>query len=65
MPEHCGIIKLESPLVKSMDERKISEVASRPAVPLTSLKPVVIEIFVDKILPRPYNPRQFKTFNEL
>jgi hypothetical protein len=65
MREHDGIIKIESPLVKSMDEREIPRVALNPALLVTSLKPALSDIFVDKIRFTPYNLRQFNKSGEL
>jgi hypothetical protein len=65
MREHDGIIKIESPLVKSMDEREIPEVALRTEAFARPVKSVPFEIFVDKLPFRPYNARQFKAFSEL
>ena len=65
MREHDGIIKIESLLVKSMDEREFCEVASRSIAALPSLKRPNPKIFVDKILASPYNPLQFNQSSEL
>lgn len=65
MREHEGIIKIESLLVKSMDEREIYRVALNPAASTPSLKSTSYDIFLDKIHLRPYNPRQFNKSSEL
>jgi hypothetical protein len=65
MREHDGIIKIESPLVKSMDEREITRVALNPAASAPSLKSTSYNIFLDKIRFGPYNPRQFNKSSEL
>jgi hypothetical protein len=65
MPEHDGIIKLESLLVKSMDEWEIYRVALRSKAVAPAFKSFFPEIIVDRIPFAPYNHRQFKASNEL
>jgi hypothetical protein len=65
MREHDGIIKIESLLVKSSDEREISEVAFERLTHIPSLKFASADIFVDKTPLAPYNARQINKSNEL
>jgi hypothetical protein len=65
MREHDGIIKIESPLVKSSDEPKILEVALRLTTFIPAVKSTFSDIFVDKNRLAPYNPRQINKSNEL
>jgi hypothetical protein len=65
MREHDGIIKIESPLVKSMDERQIYEVASRREFTASSPKFTILDIFVDRMHFTPYNARQINKSDEL
>jgi hypothetical protein len=65
MREHDGIIKIESLLVKSSDEREISEVALRRLMHIPSLKYASTDIFIDKNPLAPYNARQINNYNEL
>jgi hypothetical protein len=65
MREHDRIIKIESLLVKSSDEREISEVAFEGLMHIPSLKFASTDIFVDKSPLAPYNTRQINKSNEL
>jgi hypothetical protein len=48
-----------------MDEREIYEVTSRPESAVKSPKVAIPDIFVDKNLLGPYNPRQIDKSDEL
>ena len=65
MREHDGIIKIESLLVKSSDEREIHEVASAAVASDALVEVPIHDIFVDKFSSTPYNPRQISESSEL